>query len=271
MSAVGAGASPITGDPAVGSVWTYQGTGPVWAPSANNVVTPAQFKLGSDPDDTNSIIAALATCKAVELQANVIYNVSRPLRCAGGKQQVFGHEGSVIKLVSTWDVTQHTPCSATSDAATWKIVFYNVGCGGAVHNFVDQNIQINNFTIDASAVTGDTGALIAIFMRNARWVIVDKITCINFADCTAFLASQYTTVSYSTSRNTNNSGFDFWDSPLDATVSFNTVFCDGPRSGRYGFTFNASDTTGAHDGIGRNYQAVGNRAVGCANNFTLIR
>jgi hypothetical protein len=233
---------------------------------SNNVVTPAQFKVAADPDDTNSIIAALATCHSVELQANVTYTISKPLPlCPGGKQQVSGHSGSVIKLAATWDATQHTPCSAASDSATWRPVFYNPNCGGAVHNFVDKNIYFSGFTIDGSAVAVPTlGQTVAIFLRNAQYVGVDKITCIGFADCTAMLASQYTTVTNSIAIDNMNSGFDFWDSPLDATVAFDTVMCTGAtQAGQYGFNFNSSDTLATHPGDGVNYLSVGNKAVGC--------
>jgi hypothetical protein len=54
------------------------------------VVTPSSYKMPSDPDDSNSIIAALATCKSVEFAANTTYTISKPLPlCPGGKQKIF--------------------------------------------------------------------------------------------------------------------------------------------------------------------------------------
>lgn len=236
------------------------------ANASGGAVSPGPFRLPIDVDDTNSIIAALATCRAVELQANVIYQISKPLPlCPGGNQHIFGHNGTIIQLASSYDVTQHTPCSAASDSATWRAIFYNVNCGGSAHTFTDTGISFNNFTIDGSAVTGPMGQTIAIFLRNVQYATVDKITCRGFADCTAILASQYTAVMNSIAQASINAGFDFWDSPLDALVEFSTVLCTGITAGQFGFLFNAADTTVTHDGIGANYTSVGNKSVGCGN------
>lgn len=227
------------------------------------VVTPEQYKQPSDPDDTLSIQAALDSCFPVALGAK-IYIVSKRLNmCATGNQTVLGvGPQSVVKVTATFD--SQTTCVDPINVP-WNGVFANRNCGGATGTYVDKNLTFRDFKIDATANPPNAVALIGIFARKAQYVTASHITCESLADCTAFLGSDQTLVESSVALNSKNSGFDFWDSPSNATVVNNTTYCVGGATGgdQFGFTWNSSNTTADGDGTARNYYSADNKAYGC--------
>jgi hypothetical protein len=234
----------------------------------NDVVTPSSYKMPSDPDDSNSIIAALATCKSVEFAANTTYTISKPLPlCPGGKQKIFGHgASSVIKLAATYDVMQVAAC-ADAYGKVWRVVFYNFNCGGPTITYVDSKIKYNDFTIDASSATDAIQGTIGILNRNVNAVDVHHMICIHLGDCTAMVSSINTLVADSIAYDNGISGFDHWESPVNASVVNTTVYCSSVFNplGGYGLTFNATDTDHHPSGVGINYTAINNKQFGCVN------
>ncbi len=228
---------------------------------------PETFKLATDPDDTNSIQAALNTCRNVQLSSFHTYHVSKPLYlCSGGHQSVFGGgASSVVQLSSTWVGT--TAC-ADPNGSHWTIVFANPNCGGATATngggtFTDTYISFRDFRIDATLNAGAQLTGIGIFARNVQFLYVHDITCDHFADCTAFLGSSDTLVDDSLAVSSFNAGFDHWDSPFNASAVNDTVYC--AASGNYGFLYNASDTNSSHDGVAVNYYNINGKSFGCGN------
>jgi hypothetical protein len=234
----------------------------------NDVVTPSSYRMPSDPDDSNSIIAALATCKSVEFAANTTYTISKPLPlCPGGKQKIFGHgASSVIKLAATYDVMQVAAC-ADSYGKVWRTVFYNFNCGGPTITYMDSKIEYNDFRIDASSATDAIQGTIGIFNRNVNAVDVHHIICIHLGNCTAMVSSIDTLVADSIAYDNGISGFDHWESPVNASVVNTTVYCSSVFNplGGYGLTFNATDTDHHPSGVGINYTAINNKQFGCVN------
>lgn len=245
--------------------------------SANpvGVVSPENYKQASDADDTASISRALATCNNVAF-SNRTYVVSHVMYlCPGGLQSLFGYGGaSIIKIASTWagntqinpPPSPAVPCIAATDSANWNPVFANPNCGGAVGTlagiYPDKYINVSNLVLDATGFSSAASSgLIAVFFRNVQFAHVFNVVGKGFADCTAFLGSSDTLVDDSLCTTTSNAGFDHWDSPNNATLANNTVYC--APGGIYGYLYNASDTTGAHDGIAVNYSNVNNKSYGC--------
>jgi hypothetical protein len=225
-----------------------------------NAVSPAAFKQSTDLDDTASIQRAIDTCKIVQLGANETYRVSSTISlCDGGHQKIVGFGGSSVVKVSK-DFSGTTPCS-DSAGNHWKAVFANFNCGSA--SIADHDIELADFVLDNTANVEQARSLIAIFNRSTEHVIIRRILCNTFADCTATLHSSDTLIADSTALNSFNAGFDAWDSPRKVTVRDTTVYCN-PAEASYGLLYNSTNTNNTIGGIAMDFAAIANKQFNCA-------